>query len=384
MVNGVRETVQVIWSDIHNERRPKKGQPRPSIKANCTMMHYLLCKYGFHEAFRLFGKCTPVIGTKQTMSYNDYDPEHWMLCSTATLLKKPKGVPGFWTPTEIVVAIKKEEFTPMVKSMLCDFFYIVDRFTSRVSPEYIDHKGNWRILLGHLIFGSNEGDGRLQAKIDDHILSLDEYIDTIAQQKMKEIGLPIDNLFQLLAMLIEQFNERIQANAGKISSMYNKELSILYYVLFDITNAINNMAFRLKAISKTDSGRKELQTKDIEGTMRAMIKQGLIFRITHQHGEISTITTSGDNKALRITSTLVAQSDSKKLGRRGDRSMSSDPGKRLHISIADIGCFNNQPKSAPDGRQKINHHATIDQSSVVLPNPRHIEMLEDIQRIIQR
>lgn len=387
MVNGVRETVPVIWSDIHNERRAKPGRPRaaiPSIKANCTMMHYLMCKYGFHQTFKKFGHCKPIIGTKETINYANYDPEEWALCSTATLVRKPRGVPGFWLPSNIVIAVKKEEFTPMVKFMICDFFYIADRFPSRITPEYIDHKGNWRILLGHLIFGSSEGDGVLQAKIDDHVSSLDEYIDTITQKKMKEILLEVDDIYQLIGLLIEKFNEWLQANAGNISSMYNKELSILYYVLFDITNAINNMAFRLKAISKTDTGKKELQTKDIENTMKLMIKQGVIFHITRRHGEISTITTSGDNKAFRITSTLVAQSDSKKLGRRGDRSASTDPAKRLHVSIIDVGCFNNQPKSAPDGRQKLNHHCHVDENSVVQRNPKYVELLNEIQEIIQR
>ena len=169
------------------------------------------------------------------------------------------------------------------------------------------------------------------------------------------------------------------AAADKVASMYDKELSILYYVLNEITSAINLLYFKLKAASK-----KELSEKEITTMMDATLRTGLIYSITKQHGEVSTSSSPGDNKAFKITASLVAQSDSKRTGKRSDRAVLTDPTKRLHVSIAEFGGYSNLPKSAPDGRARLNHCAKIDSSGKLLRNPERAEMLDDIQSKIKR
>ena len=118
--------------------------------------------------------------------------------------------------------------------------------------------------------------------------------------------------------------------------------------------------------------------------MNMTLRPGLIFSMTRNHGEVSSISSSGDNKAFKITSLLIPQSSSSKLGSRKDHAVLNDPAKRMHVSVAEVGGYSALPKSSPDGRARINPCIQIDSKGVVLRNPKFVELLDGIQKIISR
>lgn len=378
MIDDKRETVQVSWSLIYH-KNSKMKKLRATVKANCSLMHYLFCKYGFTDTFLKFGKCSPIIGGAE-INKNVYPDDEWVICSSTQV--KPKGCGrGFYEPTDIRIAIRRSEITPMVKNMLGGFFYIVDHFPSRIKPtlEYVDSKRLWMVLLGHVIFSGTINEGKLYDDINDHITSLDEYLDSLVIIKLKEIDVPVDDIYQLFALIIENFNDWLLAATDKVSSMYNKELSILYYVLYEISSAIFKLYFKLKAASK-----KELTAKEITATMKMTLRPGLIYSMTRNHGEVSSISSSGDNKAFKITAMLIPQSSSSRMSSRKDRAVLNDPAKRLHSSIAEVGGYSNLPKSCPDGRARINPCIQIAPNGLVLRNQKFVDLLDGIQAEIKR
>jgi len=378
MIDAKREIVQVSHSEIYH-RPTRLNNLRPTVKANCTLMHYLLCKYGFTDTFLKFGNCTPIVGDGE-INVISFPEDEWIICSSSQI--KPKGCGrGFYEPSQVKVAIRKSEFTPMVKNMIGGFFYVVDHFPNRIQPsmEYLDSKRLWMILLGHIIFSGSVNEGKLYDDINDHIMSLDEYIDSLILHKLKDIGVPVTDIYQLFAVVIEHYNEWLLNAADSVASMYNKELNIVYYVMYEITSAIFKLYFKLKAASK-----RELTAKEIISAMNMTIKTGLIFSLTRNHGEISTISSSGDNKAFKITSLLVAQGDSSRLNSRKERATLSDPAKRLHVSVAEVGNSHAITKSDPSGRSKINNCVHIGRDGVVMRNPKFVDLLDNIQAMIRR
>ncbi len=376
MMDDRRETIQVIWSEIYNKNARMKKLKR-TVKAKHSLVHYLLCKYGFSDMFMKFGNCKPIVGGTEITS-NVYNPEEWVICSSTTM--KPRDCPrGFYQPTSIRIAVRRDELTPMVRQLIGGFFYVVDHFPMDMQPEYVDSKQRWMILLGQLIFSSTINHGKLYNDIDDHLASLDSYIDNIVMAKLKEIGVKIDDVYQLFAILIETFNDRLLGAKGKISSMYEKELAILPFLLYELSSAITNLYFRLKAASK-----KDLSETEVKSIMNATLRPRLIFAIRKEHGEVSTIAYSGDNKAFKITSLLVPQSDSNRQNSRKDRAVLDDPSKRLHVSVAEVGGYSNLPKSEPSGRSRLNIHVQTDEKSVVMRNPELQEMLDHVQELIKQ
>jgi hypothetical protein len=376
MSDGKRETVQVAWSEIYH-KSAKHKKIRPTVKANCALVHYLFCKYGFEQTFLKFGHCKPVVGGAE-ITREQYPESDWVICTSTQV--KPKGCGrGYYEPSQIRLAVRRDELTPMVRNMIGGFFYVADHFPTRVVPESTESRRMWMILMGEIIFSGNINHGKLHDDIADHMASLDEYLDGLVIEKLKEIGWPVNDIYELFALILENFNTWVVAATDKVASMYDKELSILYYVLTEVTFAIFKLYFKLKAASK-----KELTSKEIIATMNLTLKTGLIYSMTKNHGEVSTISSPGDNKAFKITSLLVPQSGSSRLSSRKDRAVLNDPSKRLHVSVAEVGGYSNLPKSEPSGRSRLNPHVRADVKGVVQRNVERLEMLDTVQEMIRR
>lgn len=391
VINGQRELVQVVWSLIYHKPSTLK-RVKPTVKANCSLAHYLFCKYGFTKTFEMFGKCTPIVGG-EVITKENYPEEDWVICESTTI--KPKGnmeIPYYGTP--IRLAIKKSDFTPFVKSLVAGFYYVVDHFPQRFLPSspsktnsweefvrtYLDNTRLWMVLLGHILFSGAVGEGKLYTDIAEHFESLDEYIDNIVFNKLKDIGYECANIYELFALTIDKFNEWLLKAKDSINSMYEKELGILYFVLLGVTSAIFKLHFKLKKAAS----KKELTDKDILNNMNMILKPGIIYGITSQHNGVSTVSYSGDNKYFEITSMLVPQKTSNKSGAQNDRSALTDPAKRMHVSVAEVGGYLNFTKSDPSGRGQVNPHVRIDERSTIMRDPSKVHLLDSIQEMIKR
>jgi len=378
-INGLRETVQIPWSMIYHKNAKMKAL-RNNIKAQCVLAHYLFCKYGFTKTFEMFAQCRPIVGGAE-INANSYPPDQWAICTTNGI--PPRGTRrGYWEAPQVRVAVRKEELTPMVKSLIAGFFYVADHFPNRIQPNFVDSERLWKILLGQIIFSSDIHEGKLHDDIHDHIQSLNDYVDNyiiVKLRELKRLSREITDIYQLFAEIIENINHWLITEKSEVNSMYNKELSILYFVLYEITKNIFLFSFKLKAAAK-----KQLTINEVKNALNTTIKPGLIYNITRKHGEVTTTSSSGDNKALKITSILVPQSGSTRQGPSRDRAILTDSSKYLHESIAEFGGYLNQPKSNPTGRARLNLCAHLDSGENLVPNPKFEPIWAEVREYIKR
>lgn len=378
LLGTVEESVQVVWSKVHQGNRTGR-----TSKALTTMMHYLLCKYGFSKTFASFGNCHPVV-LEQDTDMRQYPEEDWVICQSSRISLMKAGRSKYERST-LRLALRRSELSQKVILMLGGFFYVVDHFPLRVDSKTLDSKRMWTILLGELIPGESEHSGHLHDEAEKHLRSLDKYIDSWTDEKLKNIGMPVDNIYQLFSIIIGHYNEWLLGGSDKVATMYDKEFSILFYVLYNVTSAINNLYFRLKAAEeKAMNANKELTKENIEGIMFDLLKTGLIFNINKGHGEVSTISSSGDNMAMKMTSVLVSQTNSNQASPNRDRASTNDPSRHLHSSIAEVGSAWNLPKSSPYGRDRVNPTVAIDSNWVVQRKPQFVDMLDNTQNKIRR
>ena len=369
LANGRMETGDVVWSLLHNKKSKNKND-KPSVNASTTMVHYLFCKYGFFETFERFAGAHPVVGTPTEINTGTYPASEWTICQTVNLK----------LPNRVKLAIRNEEYqNEMTKNLVAGFFYIIEHFVQwrAVEPTFLESKRWWCILLGHMLPGSSaSSDSKLADEMADHIHSLDAYIDEIIRREFKEIGFEIDNIYQFFAIIIEKFSHWILSYGSEINSMYDKELSVLNYVLNDITNEINTFSFRLGTASR----KKTLTENEILGIMNKTVKPGLIFKIKKPtHGEVSTVSAACDNMAFKTTSILIPQTDSnKQTGNKGNENL-DNPAYGLHVSVAEYGGYTFLPKSEPSGRSRLNHFALTMPNGLMLRNPDFKEDLDIVQ-----
>ena len=377
LFGSLRENVYVIWSIIY--KRPAKAK---GTKTGIALVHYLLCKYGFTGMFQKFTGCSPVVGLGE-INENSYPPNEWTICKSAQITKPKKFGKGLYEGTELRLAIKNCDLNTNTKALITGFFYVVDFFPSRILPQYVEHTRLWMVLLGQINFTDIVDERVLHEKMVAHFGSLDEYLDGLIISQLRSIGYECEDVYSLFYVVITNFNDWLLNTNEKVNSMYGKELSILYFILEKITNAIFNLNFKLKTAQK-----KELTEKEIITTMNKILRTGLIFSITRPHPGMSTANYSGDNKFFNMTSILFPQASANKTTGKKGRSSENDPDMQLHSSIAEVGGFSNLPKNDPTGHARINPHLHLGTESeidgTIIRNPAFVEILDNIQEKIKR
>ena len=234
----------------------------------------------------------------------------------------------------------------------------------------------WRILLAKFIWNGNSNEGKLSDEIDSHIRSLDDYIDPEAQQILADGNIFVEDFYEFCFKVMLLMGDLIRHT--DTSDMYDKRLTVLRYLMFDIVTAIFKFSWVF------NNAKKEFTEKDIINAMNAHLKPDLILNIRKDHGECSNITTPGDNYFFRMTSNLVLQADATPKGRRNSKSSVSDPSKLLSASIVEVGSFRNLPKAEPTGRTRANPRVQIASDGTIVRDESRRELLDGIQKKIQR
>ena len=378
VANGQRESVSVIWSQLHHGKVPRGKLARINglrITVNSTLIHYMFCKFGLTETFKRFGGADVKVGDGALEITEElYPAKDWVICKPTGIM--PNSIKGKgYIPSNLHIAIKRSEYTTTTASMVGALFYIVDHFPDRIQADFIDHTRLWKVLLGHVIFKVAANEGKLVEDIDAHLSSLDEYIDGMVQESLAYENIRCDDIYELFIYILETMTDRIVRT--DVSSMYDKRLTVLRYILLDVVKAIFTLTFKL-----TSNVKREITLKDIESAMDRILTSSVIMKINTGHGEVSSVSSSGDNKFIKITSKMVAQSDATGPGKH--KGGLTDETKFLHASLAEVGSFANQPKFSPTGHSKVNCYLNIDPSGMVVRNEEYAPLLDSIQNRIAR
>lgn len=376
IIDNVRETTHVIWSQIYRKSKDNKKVPN-TTKAYTCLVHYLFAKYGFNDTFLKYAGFKPVIGEGEITTDN-YPADKWIICESCQV--KPKTFMGeFYEPTKIRLAIPRELWSPITKALVTGFFYIVDHFPSRFRPGYVDNQTLWKILLGHIIFSGLYGENKLFTQINEHFTSLDSYVDSIVIDKLRENNYHIENFYDLLSLILAQFNNLVLNNESSNLSMYGKSLEVLYYVLYPITSGIFQINFLLsKAASK-----KPLIMKDVVETFNKNMKMGAIFRLSSSSVIAESVSYSGDHLYPKLTSKITEQ-ESRPGGTKG-KSKRTVVGEDQHIDISmvEAGSILFLSKSNPTPTNHINPFVNLDLvTGTVMPNPKFEAIRAKTQKLL--
>lgn len=390
--DGSAETMRVTYSRLYHQNKNDK-KLKPSIKALTCLPHYLFCKYGVTETFAKYANCKVYIGLDKIDELNaghvnfgvteiteeKFPRDEWVIFSSRGLKPSGLGKVRYINPSRIKLAIRKRDINSLTKGMIAGFFYVVDYFPERIMPAWIDNCDLWKRLLGLFLFSENVPEGKILESINGHIRSLDEYIDNIVALKLKESGYPCRDIYDMMAIVMENIVDWMRKSKTTINSMYDKELTVLYNVLFKVTSAIFKMHYKL-----TSAAKKGLKERDVIQIMKSQWKTKVIYKITKGDPCVTVDSYSGDNKFFKIGTILVPQRASAAGGKKKDRASSSDPSKKIHISVAEHGGFSNLPKSDPTGRSCINPHTMLTPNGRLMRNPARVELLDKVQSMLDQ
>lgn len=373
ILDGMRETPQIIWSRIY--RKPNDNKKVPiTTKAETSVAHYLFAKYGVSETFRKYAGFTPIFGEDE-ITEELYPKEDWVICESSHEIA-PKTYIGLdYRRTRIKLVIPRHKYSLIAQGLAVGLFYVVDHFPERFRADasYMDNTSLWMILLGHIVFSGLYGENKLFKSIEEHFVSLDACVDNIIIEKLKENNRHIENFYDLLAMILSDFNGMILDSENNSLSMYGKSLEVLYYVLYDITSGIFKANFRLSKLAS----KRTLQPKDITETFNKNIKMGAIFGLSSGKIITESVSYSGDHKYFKITSKITEQESLPGANRGKSKRMSVGEDKHLDISMVEAGSILFLSKSNPTPTNRLNCFVNIDlPTGTIVPNPELREVLE--------
>jgi hypothetical protein len=370
IVDDERKIDYVIWSNLYRKTKDKKVGS--TTKSESCIAHYLFAKYGFSETFNKYVGCVPIVG-EEDITVEKFPINDWVIVKSHQI--KPKSYMGkFYEPNNIRIAIPRDKWNNISKGLLVSFFYIVDHFPNRIKPAYVDNTSLWMILLGHILFSGNYGENKLFSNIEEHFISLNDYVDGIVIEKLAENNYHITNFYDLLALIIDIFNSVIVDNENSSITMFGKNLEVLYYVLYDITSGIFKVNFKF---NKLLSKKGQITTKDVIETFNRILKPRPIFKLTSGRIILESVTYSGDHKYIKITSKITKQESLPGGARSKSKRVVVSEDKYVHVSMAEAGSLLYLSKKNPTPTNRINPFVNIDlKTGTIIPNLKFDKLRE--------
>lgn len=374
--------IPVVWANALPKSQLSKNTAKDSSckasKYRSTLSHYLLCKYGLTKTLEKFGKFTPTFGTKETVNEKIFPVEDYIIYSS-TKIMPATAAQGSYVPTKLKIAVPRSKVTDFVEALIGGVFYLADTFPDQIPPDALDDIDLWRDMLGDIL--RNEAHvGQTREFIDRHMASIDSYVDATARKMLLDGGMEVDDIYDLYHQLMNTFTKRVIETDP--TDLYNKRLSVLYYVLFDINGSIFNFNWNLDAKRLSRSKQRELNSKDVTEELNRIQLQR-IKKLNVGHGECSSVSIPGDSKLMRVTSCLIQQTTATH-GSNDNKDNMHDPSKFLSAGLAEICNPNNQPKSDATGRSRLSSFVKVSKSGELFHNPELDHILKPTQELVKR
>lgn len=358
-LDGQQRTEYLVFSRIyhHDPNSQARRATRANLSVNCkhTMAHYLFGKYGVAETFRRFCNVEIFI-TDSEVDRSVFPEETYVVCTSSQI--RPRSVKNKnYRPTEIKIVFERDKINNGTLGLLSGLFYVLDHYPDRFTLDTLDGTTDeirlWRIILGHAIFRNNDSEGEFFNRVNEHYITLDNYMDNNTREGLEAQSFPVNDIYDLMMILIQDFTNILMTTDQ--ASMFGKMLAVNRYVLADIIKAISIFNYKVSGIRN-----KVLDYSDINKYLSKFLKPEVIFNGLNKHNEIDSTQCAGDNIMFNYTSRVILQENATGISRRKAATSFKDSSKLLHVSIAVAGSILALPKSEPTGRTVLNPYLNLD------------------------
>lgn len=379
MIGSVKSKVYITHGIIHHQFKQLMNKQSKSKRWRITSnAHYLFCKYGVAETFSKYAKAEVIFGTEDTINTSTHpESEYTIYQSAATGTGRHKR--NEFTHHGVRIAVPNTDVNSDVDALAAAFFYVLDHFPDEIQDVGYQHYGWWMVRLGKIMFEEKLAEGSYYTKVMDHIASVDRYVDEMVVEQLQNERIWARDMYDFLFYLIQNFTRLIIERSDSVNSMYGKRLTVNRYVLSSFVENIFRMVFQLSV----NKGKAPTESQILGALARAFSTR----RRTNLNASpqfVSVTQSSSDCRYFKITSEVVPQDHARPKGAKANRQQLRDDSLKLHVSLADVGCFAGMNKSEPIGRNRLNPCATLLPNGTVVEDPTLNELREKTQRMISQ
>lgn len=279
-VNGLYMSQPVPWAQIHNEKLDSAGKKVGGIKqrgrAKPALFAYLLAVYGLQTAFEMVCGQSPVfVNMADHKTIRDFENDGTYSSVMSSGKKPSRSSSSAWRAPEFVAYVKTDDVTQELLICLASFFYLVEFHPSVTDTlEKINNKTAWLVLLGIINMGDLTYSTLAQA-MQNHIDSVYRYFDEPSKEKFDELGIKVNDTYELLAYLVGHTHLLLCTSASKVADVTNKEVSVLADLAFNVTSAVFRLTFKISQM--TSKRENPLTVAEVENLVRFFLKRGTSF-----------------------------------------------------------------------------------------------------------
>lgn len=387
VVDGVETRCFLPYSKLHNKSAGKdKRYVSDTIRlgaVHTTLPHYLFCRYGLKEAFKLAANADVTVTTEEALKAEPINQEEYVVFTSrkippATLKnKKDYGL----LATNIALVVPRKQTSQVVNKLVSGFYYILDHYPDSNDIESLESAWFWKVAMGYVLWGDRTGISKLAENVESHLNTLDDYIDLIARNTLREEeGLEIDNIYQLFTYIFRHMEELIEVRGNDVGSMYGKRLMTSTYVLRNISNRI------FKCLFAIINNRKRVYTAShFNKILGNFFSPAAILELrnTSENPFMSTVSYPGDNYLYKLTTRVVMQSNAGGNSKSQNLNV-NDPAVWLHASVLEAGNHTVLPKSIPLARSTLNPCVKLDENNTIVRKDSVRDVVDYVQDVIRR
>ena len=282
IVDGKLYIGQIIYTAIVKTNR--MGITDNLGKATSTVSLYMLGEYGFKELMNRYAKGVDYIITDQDV---DHLRDKYVVYESVK--ERPSGlkVTAYHGHNVKLLINRKTDMSkyPFLENFIFGFIYTLDLFPDD-SQDFIatyssnnikDEKLFWRILLGRIVYSNSFSIDRIVEDMNEHYVSLQYYLDELIAMKLADNGIKVSNFFDLLVVILANFNKWLLTSKEYNSNIGNRYIDILYYAMYDIIIGFNKAILNLnkRGSKKTLGG--ILSMKEVVKILNDYLKTRAIF-----------------------------------------------------------------------------------------------------------
>lgn len=376
-LNGEKINANVIYTNIIKTQKmsikDEIGKPLIAIGL------YLVGEYGIKEAFKRYLGTTDIVVTGGDTKHLE---EKYNIFSSVGI--KPKYLKAsIYNPPTIKICVSKEvPLSMLLINFVCGLIYSFELLPETENDLFDILNNNrslddeiyfWRILLGRITYKNYYSIQRISEDIKDHFETLQGYLDDLIKTKLSEHKIKANNFFDVLAIILENFNSWLLNSKSYNSDINNRYIDILYYLLYDIIVGFNKviLALNKRCIKKNAV----LSTKEVSKVLGDCFGMRKIFGIVKSSAQslaIMLVENTTDVKYYKITALLEDQSRGNGV-RKGKTNKFPLSTRSIKGHDLYLGSLLFLTKSAPSPRFRSNPFLNYDINSGKLIIPDNIE-----------
>jgi hypothetical protein len=367
IVDGIKENASVIYADMN---RRVVGDSSTGLNRVVTpIAFYPLSTYGLMGMVKTItnADCKLVIRDEY-----EHNPDDGIYYSHNTI--------------GIGLVIRIKERLDVIDNLMASIFYILSYTNKKTEMElynYVkdksieDEKIFWIMWFGRFFYKGSLTYDKSTSEIKDHLEKVKNYLDTVANQNLKSIGLNVSSFIDLMTAIMGAFNTMVLRHKNINSDIeQSKKPNVLYYILNPVIMAVNSSFIEIAKREKTRNY--HLSTKELEKILTGNITDRLVYSIvksTRKNLAISLSSGCTDN----LLDTLLTSDDQN----RGDgiyvSSKNSFPINLRTITPVQfiIGSMHGIGKKAPTPLLKLSPFIKVDSNSQFIIDPELMATAKD-------